>query len=370
MQRAMLRPMAAFRWVTWVWLAAVLLDHRNELRYPVVGWMVVGAALAWTITATVLIERNPAALERPPAILCELAIGAALGIAGGVAYVQTHNPNVAFESIRTLGFAWPLAGIITAGIVWGPGAGAIAGFAVAIPRVFAPVANGLSFGQYKGGSWISIGSTIVLYALAGSVAGYMARLLRRAENEVAAARAREQVARTLHDGVLQTLAVIERRANDPELARMARDQDRELREFLFNGDGKEAAELGAQLRAAAARTEDAFGAQVDIVIAPDLQPLSPELVRALAGAVGEALVNAGKHGHARRVTVCAEPADDIAEVVCSVHDDGCGFDIAAIREGVGLSRSIRGRIEEAGGRVQIESQPGSGTEVRLWLPCA
>ena len=80
-------------------------------------------------------------------------------------------------------------------------------------------------------------------------------------------------------------------------------------------------------------------------------------------------MNAGKHGHAQRVTVFAEPDDAGAGVCCSVHDDGSGFEPATAREGVGLSRSIRGRMEEVGGRVEIESRPGSGTEVRLWLPC-
>ena len=97
--------------------------------------------------------------------------------------------------------------------------------------------------------------------------------------------------------------------------------------------------------------------------------LDPACVEALTGAVGEALTNAGKHGRASRVTVFTEPDDAGAGVVCSVHDDGRGFDVAQAREGVGLSRSIRGRMEEVGGRVEIDSRPGSGTEVRLWLPC-
>ena len=119
---------------------------------------------------------------------------------------------------------------------------------------------------------------------------------------------------------------------------------------------------------AAGRYEDAFGGRVDVVVAPDLPALSAEHVDALAGAVGEALVNAGKHGHARRVTVFTEPGDD-GGIECSVHDDGRGFDVSKVREGVGLSRSIRGRMEEVGGRVAIDSRPGAGTEVRLWLPC-
>ena len=217
----------------------------------------IGAALAWTIAATVLLERNPAALETFPAIAVELAIGAALGIGGGFAYAHTIDPNIAFQSVRNLGFAWPMAGIISAGVVYGPGPGALAGAFVGIPRVFSPVVNGLTFGDYRGGGrWYSLLSTLLLYVLAGSVAGYITRVLRRAQDQVAAARARERVARTLHDGVLQTLAVIERRTDDAQLAQMAREQERELREFLFGGDGKNPRDLGAQLRAAAARFED------------------------------------------------------------------------------------------------------------------
>ena len=202
-------------------MAAVVALHRHSLTRPVVAWVLVGAALAWTVTATVLVLRNPGALERLPAISCELVIACALGIGGGFAYAQTHNSNVAFSSVRTIGFAWPLAVIITVGVVYGTWAGAGVGVLVALPRFFAPIANGLSIHDYDGSNWFSLFSTVLLYAIAGSVAGYMAALLRRAQDEVAAARAREQVARTLHDGVLQTLAVIERRADDPQLATLA-----------------------------------------------------------------------------------------------------------------------------------------------------
>jgi signal transduction histidine kinase len=352
-------------------MAIVLALHRDALARPVLAWALVGAALAWTVAATLLLQSNPAALERAPAILTELVIAAALGIGGGIVYTHTTDPSTAFSSVRTLGFAWPIAGIISAGVVFGAGIGAIAGLAVAFPRIFSPVVNGITFGQYHGGAWFSILSTLLLYTLAGGVAGYMAALLRRAQDEVAAARAREQVARTLHDGVLQTLAVIERRSDDPQLARLAREQERDLREFLFsgNGNGSNDADLGARLRAAAGRFETAFPGRVDVVVAPDLPRLDAARVDALAAAVGEALTNAGKHGGAERVTVFAEPSDNGDGVMCSVHDDGRGFDPVVQREGVGLSRSIRGRMLDIGGRAEIESSPGVGTEVRLWLPC-
>ena len=87
----------------------------------------------------------------------------------------------------------------------------------------------------------------------------------------------------------------------------------------------------------------------------------------MAGAVGEALTNAGKHGAASRVTVYAEPSDD-GGLFCSVKDDGAGYDTATVPDGIGLSRSVRGRMAEIGGRAEVASAPGFGTEVRLWLP--
>jgi signal transduction histidine kinase len=348
-------------------MTIVAILHRDSMQRPALAWLLIGAALAWTITATVLMECNPQALERFPAIGLELAIGMALGLGGGVIYAHTQDATVAFSSVRTIGFAWPLAGIISAGIVYGGPAGAGAGVLVAIPRFFAPIANGITFGQFRGEHWYSLISTTLLYALTGSVAGYMTATVRRAQDEVAAAHARERVARTLHDGVLQTLAVIERRADDPELAQLAREQELELREFLFGGDGKGGADLGARLRHAAKRFEEAFGGRVDVVIAPDLPTLAPTQVDALAGAASEAMVNAGKHGHATHITVFAEPDDVNGGVVCSVHDDGDGFDPTTAIEGVGMSRSIRGRMEDAGGRVEVDSRVGAGTEVRLWL---
>jgi signal transduction histidine kinase len=172
----------------------------------------------------------------------------------------------------------------------------------------------------------------------------------------------------LHDGVLQTLAVVERRSDDPILARLAREQERELRAWLFGTrQSGVVADLGAALAAAAGRFEDAFGGRVQVLVADDLPSLRPDAVAALTGAAGEALVNAGKHGHATKVQVYVEP-DEAGGVFCSVKDDGCGFDPAITAPGIGLARSIRGRMAEAGGRVEVVSTPGNGAEVVLWLP--
>jgi signal transduction histidine kinase len=355
--RGLLTGIAAFRWLAWAWMAIVLVVSREDLEggRPLLAVLLVAAALAVTVVTGFLARTDPDRLLAKPLIIAELTVGFALGAGDDWAFAGPHA--------QSLGSVWPLAGVLTAGVRWGGRGGAIAGAVVGLGRLFGDLVeerNTEPIGQLS----VTAASTFVLYALAGGVAGYAVVKLREAEREISMVRAREEVARTLHDGVLQTLAVVQRRATDPELARLARDQERELREYLF-GVEPASGELGPRLRQAAARFEDHFEARAQVVVADDLPELSDERVEALAGAVSEALANAGKHGGARSVTVYAEPMGD-GRVFCSVKDDGTGFG-SEIADGVGLSRSIRGRVADVGGRVEVDGNPGRGTEVRLWV---
>jgi signal transduction histidine kinase len=365
MELSMLRGIAGFRWAAWFWVALVVLLNRDKLERPWLALALLAAGLAITIAVSSKLRKHSVTVLDPPLVLGELAVGAAMSLGGGWAY-QSGN---AFSNTIALGSPWMLAGILTAGVARGPWAGAAAALLLGAARVGAAFANGAR--NFDGGQWLSLLSTTVVFVLAGTLAGRVTELLRNAENAVAAARARESVARTLHDGVLQTLAVIERRADDADLARLAREQERELRSYLF-GTGATAerggaADIGPRLRRAAARFEDVYAGRVDVLLAADLPHLDEERADALAGAVGEALTNAGKHGSASRVTVYAEP-DDPDGVLCTVRDNGRGFDPTGVVEGIGMSRSIRGRIDDVGGRVEIESRPDAGAEVRLWIP--
>jgi signal transduction histidine kinase len=53
-------------------------------------------------------------------------------------------------------------------------------------------------------------------------------------------------------------------------------------------------------------------------------------------------------------------------VSCTIHDDGAGFDADTVVEGIGLRTSVRGRLQEVGGTVEIRSAIGHGTDVHLW----
>lgn len=360
MDRVVLQGLAAFRWAAWAWMAVVLLVSRDQLARAWLAYGLVGLALVVTAAATYLFRVRPADAARPPVIAAELSVGIALVLCDGWAYEAGH----AFSTSQSLGSVWPLVGILAAAVAFGPWVAAAAGGAMGLARFGAVLANGVR--DFDGARTLSLTNTVVFYALAGAVAGYVALLLRRAEREISAARAREELARTLHDGVLQTLAVVERRADDPALAQLARDQERELREYLFGTKPAAASrDLAAALRAAASRFEQNFGGRVDVLVPDDVPQLAPETCEALAGAVGEALTNAGKHGEATRVTVYVEPEDG---VFCSVKDNGRGCNPFAITEGVGITQSIRGRIAAVGGRVELAGSPGSGMEVRLWVP--
>ncbi len=363
----MLRGLALFRWGAWAWMAIVVVLNRSDLEHPWVAWCLVGAALVVTVVTTLTATADPQRLLAPHIVIAELVLGALLQFGGGWAYGS--DP---FSSAHSIGSAWPLVGVLSAGTAWGAVRGGITGGALGAVRVLQPLAAGLAFSDVERSQWFSVASSMILYVLAGAISGHVADLLRRLERDISAARARDEVARTLHDGVLQTLAIIERRVDDQELARLAREQERDLREYLFGigaaAQSGGARDVGPALRAAAATFEDRFAGRAHVVLAPDLPTFAVDRVDALAGAVSEALTNAGKHGDASAVYVYVEPDEDAGGVLCSVRDDGLGFDVTMVNEGIGLRRSIRERISEVGGRVEIESRPGGGTEVRLWLP--
>ncbi|MCM0621225.1 ATP-binding protein [Nocardioides bruguierae] len=177
---------------------------------------------------------------------------------------------------------------------------------------------------------------------------------------------RADMAAHLHDSVLQTLALIQRSADDPAtVARLARAQERDLRSWLYAQDETGAETLAGALRALAADTEGRFPVTVEVVVVGDA-PWS-EGLRPVVAAAGEAVVNAAKHAGVDRVDVYAEVG--AREVEVDVRDRGAGFDPDAVAEDrLGLRRSVHERMARHGGRAVVRTAPGEGTEIRLYLP--
>ncbi len=210
---------------------------------------------------------------------------------------------------------------------------------------------------------------VVIVALGLVLAPVWWRLVRNLTAERAArirSQERTEVGAHLHDSVLQTLALIQRRADDPRaVATLARSQERELRSWLSGAaPARPDARLADALLAAAAEVEHDHGVAVDVVTVGDRELDEPG--HALVDAAREAIVNAAKHaGAAGPVSVYAEAAGDGAQVF--VRDRGGGFDPDAVPgDRRGVRESIIGRMRRHGGRATVSSSP-QGTEVELWI---
>ena len=188
--------------------------------------------------------------------------------------------------------------------------------------------------------------------------------LAQARDAKLVADARAAMAAHLHDSVLQTLALIQRQAKDPRaVVRLARRQERELRQWLY-GETTSEATLSQALTASALDVETDHGVDVDLVTVGDCD-LTLE-VTAVVRAAREAMVNAARHSGVERVDVYAEVDED--QVSVFVRDRGVGFDPANIDpDRMGIRGSIVERVRRAGGRAIIRSSPGEGSEVRLEL---
>ncbi|MEX0846647.1 MAG: PspC domain-containing protein [Ilumatobacteraceae bacterium] len=177
---------------------------------------------------------------------------------------------------------------------------------------------------------------------------------------------REAVAAHLHDSVLQTLALIQRNADDPRrTVTLARQQERELREWLYGTHDESASTLEGAVRAMADDVEVAYDVRLDVVVVGDRQ--IDDHLSALVAALREACVNAAKHSGTTEISVFVEVGHDAIEAF--VRDRGCGFDRADTSpDRHGIASSIEARMERIGGSSVIETVVGEGTEVQLVLP--
>lgn len=177
---------------------------------------------------------------------------------------------------------------------------------------------------------------------------------------------RAEMAAHLHDSVLQTLALMQRTDDPKRIVTLARQQERELRAWLYGAEpGPNGQRFSTAIEEAASRVEADFAVPVEVVTVGDA--VLDDVGRAVVGAAGEAMVNAAKHSGASEVSVYAEVADGRIDVW--VADLGQGFDLASVPpDRRGLSDSIRGRMARAGGGAEIDARPGEGTEVHVWAP--
>ncbi|MDE0666552.1 MAG: PspC domain-containing protein [Acidimicrobiaceae bacterium] len=176
---------------------------------------------------------------------------------------------------------------------------------------------------------------------------------------------RAEMAAHLHDSVLQTLSLVQRSDDPARMAALARRQERELRGWLYGGGSEpDAATVRAAVERLAGVVEDRHGVVMDVVAVGDA-PLD-SATESLVAAAGEAMTNAARWSGSPTVSVFVEATEQAVDVF--VRDRGVGFDPEEVDgDSRGIRDSIRGRLDRVGGRCDINSAPGQGTEVRLHL---
>jgi signal transduction histidine kinase/phage shock protein PspC (stress-responsive transcriptional regulator) len=178
---------------------------------------------------------------------------------------------------------------------------------------------------------------------------------------------RAELAAHLHDSVLQTLTLIQKRADDPlAMSAIARHQERELRRWLYEpATVLDAATFRGALDAAVAEVEDQHLVTIENVTVGDA-PLDVQLSAGIAAA-REALVNAAKFSGTRSIALYARVTDTACELF--VRDRGVGFELGEVpADRHGIRESIVARVTRAQGGAEVRTSPGAGTEVRLRLP--
>jgi len=223
-------------------------------------------------------------------------------------------------------------------------------------------------GRGLAGLWdVGIAAVAVLAGAALIAAPWGVRLwgdLRAEQSQRIRETERADIAAHLHDSVLQTLALIQRKADDPaEVTRLARAQERELRGWLYAGPRGSQATLASAVMEVAHEVEDLHGLPIELVITGDgpLDVSGAALVRALR----EALLNAVRHG-AAPVSAYVEVGSE--GVQAFVRDHGPGFDLDAVpQDRFGVRESILGRMSRHGGSAALRRLE-QGTEVFLSLP--
>ena len=370
LQAPLWRSIAVFRFASLAYAAAVLAIRHDYYRHWGWAWIVIGAMTAWTIASTVAYA-TPA--RRTSLLLSTDLIVTILALSSTALLQTTQGRHIGVMPVTATWLAGPA---LASAVVGGARAGAVValliGGCLVLLRQHQPLTSAYQSTALDG--------PIVLL-MAAMLVGYISTLMTRAEQALqrateieAASRERERLARTIHDSVLQVLAMVQRRGTEAggeaaEIGRLAGEQEAALR-ALVTGDGPTSPQSG-QLDLSAHLNREA-SALVSVITPADPVLLTERAVTETAAAVRAAIDNVRRHcGPAAKAWVLVD--DEGGAVSVTIRDDGPGIADGRLAEAagegrLGVSHAISGRIREVGGSADISSSPGAGTEVRLRVP--
>lgn len=355
-----------FRLLSCVYAFGFQLAVNSDFDHPVIGWLLFAVLIGWSAACAVAYLQGFG--RRPAWVLAEVVVVVALMLSTElVASDQWALDNQSWPT--TL---WATNATISAAILAGPVSGMLAGLVIVAASA-----------ALKGYVSIDVGrnATVVIELAVGLAIGMAGQTARRAHAELeraarlaASLEERERLSRQVHDGAIQVLALVARRGREiggdtAQLAELAGEQERALRRLVSTNDvaahDGATADLAAMLRR---RASD----RVSVSVPAEPVLLDSEVADELFAAVTNALDNVEAHaGPEARAYVLLE--DLGASVTVSVRDDGVGIAEGRLQKAVaegraGVAKSIVGRMKWLGGRAELSTGPGAGTEWELTVP--
>ncbi len=360
-QDTMLRALGILRVVVLLNAIGIYLLRYDGYDHPTAGWLVMVGLVAWT--GFVVWAYAAPARRTPLLLVCDLVVAVvAIGLSP---YVKGEGLNA------TLPGFWVMGAVLAWAILWRWSGGLAAGVIVSI----ADISIRGEFTQKAYGN-------VFLLILGGAIVGFLSELLQqmaaqrdRAERAAATAAERQRLARVVHDGVLQVLALVQRRGPElgpdgVELGRLAGEQEVRLRGLVQQDSRELVGPLGDQ--DLAVLLSGLQSAQVHVAVPGTPVVLPAERASEVLAAVESCLSNVRHHvGREADAWVLLEELDD--DWVVSVRDDGPGIPAGRLEESaaegrLGVQQSIVGRLRDLGGSATVSSVPGQGTEWELTVP--
>ena len=365
LENSLWRAVAVYRVCALAYAIFLTANAYETFLRPALGWGVIAGMAVWTAVAAWAYSEP--SRRRLPLLILDLSI------AGAALYASHFVIDRALleQGVATLPMAWV--------------AGPVLAFAIAYGRRLAALAAlflGFLDGLIRGFTNAVTLNGLVLLLLAGVIVGYMHSLATAAERRMqqatqleAANRERERLARTIHDSVLQVLALIRRRGTElggeaAELGRLAGEQGAILRTLVSVGVAGPASHGGdVDLRALVSQyASPLVSVGVPATAVPMPAAVAAEVLAAVAAALGNVTDHAATNG---RAWVLIEDEDGVVTV--TIRDEGVGMAPTRLAEAeaagrLGVAQSIKGRIRDVSGTVTITSGPGAGTEVEIRVP--
>jgi signal transduction histidine kinase len=364
------RAAQVFRLLSCLYALGFQIAINSDLRHPATAWVLFAVLIAWSAACAVGYLRGFG--RRPTWVIAEIIV---------VVLLMWSNRVVASSQWAAENQTWPTTlwatnPTISAALQFGAGGGMLTGLVVMVTN-FA-VKNYFTLDM-------SHNATLVIELSIGLAVGMATRTTRLAHEELqratqlsAALEERERLSRQVHDGVIQVLALVTKRGHEiggatSELAELASEQERALRRWLSSFSEADLDRDGdtqsIDLRTLLRRRESD---RVSMSLPGTPVALGRGVAAELDAAVGNALDNVRSHaGSGARAFVLLEDLGD--SVTVSIRDDGAGIAAGrleeAAREGrLGISKSIVGRMASLGGRAELRTDAGEGTEWELCVP--